>query len=201
MEYFIITVVSVIVIYLSRQYMGTDEYESGEVLNLSNQEQRSEEANVMKTENDSDTVDVVYEVLRKIGCEPAEEKQIGDEYYVYFNYQGETFLIIAKRDTKWINVYDLWWYSLSSYKDIEEFSILRKLINEENKNGSYIVFYTINNENEQIDVHTKKNVLFIPQIPDIDQYLISVLQYFFETKRNIFIELEKHKVVEEHDRV
>ncbi len=201
MEYFIITVVSVIVIYLSRQYMGTDEYESGEVLNLSNQEQRSEEANVMKTENDSDTVDLVYEVLRKIGCEPAEEKQIGDEYYVYFNYQGETFLIIAKRDTKWINVYDLWWYSLSSYKDIEEFSILRKLINEENKNGSYIVFYTINNENEQIDVHTKKNVLFIPQIPDIDQYLISVLQYFFETKRNIFIELEKHKVVEEHDRV
>ena len=197
MEYFIITVV----IYLSRQYMGTDEYESGEVLNLSNQEQRSEEANVMKTENDSDTVDLVYEVLRKIGCEPAEEKQIGDEYYVYFNYQGETFLIIAKRDTKWINVYDLWWYSLSSYKDIEEFSILRKLINEENKNGSYIVFYTINNENEQIDVHTKKNVLFIPQIPDIDQYLISVLQYFFETKRNIFIELEKHKVVEEHDRV
>ena len=96
MEYFIITVVSVIVIYLSRQYMGTDEYESGEVLNLSNQEQRSEEANVMKTENDSDTVDLVYEVLRKIGCEPAEEKQIGDEYYVYFNYQGETFLIIAK---------------------------------------------------------------------------------------------------------
>ena len=201
MEYFIITVVSVIVIYLSRQYMGTDEYESGEVLNLSNQEQRSEEANDMKTENDSDTVDLVYEVLRKIGCEPAQEKQIGDEYYVYFNYQGETFLIIAKRDTKWINVYDLWWYSLSSYKDIEEFSILRKLINEENKNGSYIVFYTINNENEQIDVHTKKNVLFIPQIPDIDQYLISVLQYFFETKRNIFIELEKHKVVEEHDRV
>ncbi|MBR1518671.1 MAG: hypothetical protein IJ624_04135 [Prevotella sp.] len=201
MEYFIITVVSVIVIYLSRQYMGTDEYESGEVLNLSNQEQRSEETNVMKTENDSDTVNLVYEVLRKIGCEPAEEKQIGDEYYVYFNYQGETFLIIAKRDTKWINVYDLWWYSLSSYKDIEEFSILRKLINEENKNGSYIVFYTINNENEQIDVHTKKNVLFIPQIPDIDQYLISVLQYFFETKRNIFIELEKHKVVKEHDRV
>ena len=201
MEYFIITVVSVIVIYLSRQYMGTDEYESGEVLNLSNQEQRSEETNVMKTENDSDTVNLVYEVLRKIGCEPAEEKQIGDEYYVYFNYQGETFLIIAKSDTKWINVYDLWWYSLSSYKDIEEFSILRKLINEENKNGSYIVFYTINNENEQIDVHTKKNVLFIPQIPDIDQYLISVLQYFFETKRNIFIELEKHKVVKEHDRV
>ncbi|MBQ6186403.1 MAG: hypothetical protein IJK49_00455 [Prevotella sp.] len=201
MEYFIITVVSVIVIYLSRQYMGTDEYESGEVLNLSNQEQRSEETNVMKTENDSDTVNLVYEVLRKIGCEPAEEKQIGDEYYVYFNYQGETFLIIAKRDTKWINVYDLWWYSLSSYKDIEEFSILRKLINEENKNGSYIVFYTINNENEQIDVHTKKNVLFIPQIPDIDQYLISVLQYFFEKKRNIFNELEKHKVVKEHDRV
>ncbi|MBQ5972516.1 MAG: hypothetical protein IJL45_08930 [Prevotella sp.] len=201
MEYFIITVVSVIVIYLSRQYMGIGESETDEKFYSSNQEQRSEEANVMKTENDSDTVNLVYEVLRKIGCEPAEEKQIGDEYYVYFNYQGETFLIIAKSDTKWINVYDLWWYSLSSYKDIEEFSILRKLINEENKNGSYIVFYTINNENEQIDVHTKKNVLFIPQIPDIDQYLISVLQYFFETKRNIFIELEKHKVVKEHDRV
>lgn len=201
MEYFIITVVSVIVIYLSRQYMGTDEYESGEVLNLSNQEQRSEEANVMKTENDSDTVNLVYEVLRKTGCELAEEKQNSDEHHIYFKYQGETFLVIAKRDMKWVNIYDLWWYSLSGYNDIEEFSILRKLINEENKNGSYIVFYTINDENEQIGVHTKKNVLFIPQIPDIDQYLISVLQYFFETKRNIFIELEKHKVVKEHDRV
>lgn len=201
MEYFIITVVSVIVIYLSRQYMGIGESETDEKFYSSNQEKETNEAMSMKSENDSDTVNLVYEVLRKIGCEPAEEKQIGDEYYVYFNYQGETFLIIAKRDTKWINVYDLWWYSLSSYKDIEEFSILRKLINEENKNGSYIVFYTINNENEQIDVHTKKNVLFIPQIPDIDQYLISVLQYSFETKLNIFIELEKHKVVKEHDRV
>ena len=141
MEYFIITVVSVIVIYLSRQYMGIGESETDEKFYSSNQEQRSEEANVMKTENDSDTVNLVYEVLRKIGCEPAEEKQIGDEYYVYFNYQGETFLIIAKSDTKWINVYDLWWYSLSSYKDIEEFSILRKLINDKQEWLLYCVLH------------------------------------------------------------
>ena len=59
------------------------------------------------------------------------------------------------------------------------------------------VLYTIHQESEQIGVHTKKSVLFIPQIPNIDGYLVSVLNEFFRTQRLVVTEIEKMKVKEE----
>ena len=139
------------------------------------------------------TRDLVFQTLRRIGCEYREE----EDNRILFRYQGEPFLIIATNDSYFIEVYNNWWYSLSINCEVEEFARLQKVINYINAFVTCTVLYIIHKELEQIGVHTKKSVLFIPQIPEIELYLVSVLDDFFKTQRLFITELEKYKVREE----
>lgn len=80
--------------------------------------------------------------------------------------------------------------------EMEEFARLQKVINAANRDGSYTVFYTISRDSDEIVVHTKRNDLFIPEIPKIEEYLVSLLDGFFRVHRFVHIELEKYKVAE-----
>ncbi len=139
------------------------------------------------------TRSLVLNVLNRIGCEPTEE----DDLNIRFTYQGENFLIESRDDIAYINILDVWWYQLSTYCDVEEFARLQKVINAANRDGSYTVLYTISKEAELIGVHTKKNMLFVPEIPYIEQYLTNTLEGFFRTQRYVLTEIEKNKVAEE----
>lgn len=139
---------------------------------------------------------LVQSTLRKIGCEPEMEER-ENVTYVYFTYQGEKFTIECNDNCKFIVIYDTWWYELSTYSEVEEIADLQKTINVANQYANCTVIYTVNQEMEQIGVHSRRNVLFIPQIPDIDHYLISVLNDFFKAQRFVLTELEKCKVREE----
>lgn len=139
---------------------------------------------------------LVQSTLRKIGCEPEMEER-ENVTYVYFTYQGEKFTIECNDSCKFIVIYDTWWYELSTYSDVEEIADLHKVINLANQYASCTLLYTVNQEAEQIGVHSRRNILFIPQIPEIDHYLISVLNDFFKAQRFVLAELEKCKVKEE----
>lgn len=139
---------------------------------------------------------LVLSTLRKIGCEPEMEER-ENVTYVYFTYQGERFTIECNDSCKFIVIYDTWWYELSIYSEVEEIADLHKVINLANQLASCTLLYTVNQEAEQIGVHSRRNILFIPQIPDIDHYLISVLNDFFKAQRFVMTELEKCKVKEE----
>lgn len=139
------------------------------------------------------TRELVFQTLRCIGCEYREE----EENRILFKYQGEPFMIIANDNSFFIDVYDNWWYSLSTYCEVDEFARLQKVINHVNAFVNSTVLYTIHQESEQIGVHTKRNILFIPQIPEIESYLVSVLDDFFKTQRLVVTEIERIKVKEE----
>lgn len=49
---------------------------------------------------------------------------------------------------------------------------------------------------EEIGIHSKRIILFVKEIPNLDQYLISVLNDFFKVKRFVLTELDKCKVEE-----
>lgn len=136
--------------------------------------------------------------LRKIGCEPETEVR-GDNTWVYFTYQGERFSIECNDSCQFIVLFDTWWYHISIYSDVDEIADLHRTINVANQHASCSVVYTVNKEIEQIGVHSKRNTLFIPQIPYIDQYLVSVLNDFFKVQRFVVTELEKCKVREEQE--
>ena len=73
----------------------------------------------------------------------------------------------------------------------------KKTINQINAKASCTVLYTINKEAEEIGVHSKKNMLFVRQIPGLKDYLVSVLNDFYNIRRDVLIEIEKCKVTAE----
>ena len=125
--------------------------------------------------------------LRTIGCEPETEVR-GDNTWVFFTYQGERFSIECNDSCQFIVLYDTWWYQISIYSDVDEIADLHRTINIANQHSNCSVIYTVNKEIEQIGVHSKRNTLFIPQIPYIDQYLVSVLNDFFKVQRFVMTE-------------
>ena len=137
--------------------------------------------------------ELVLSTLRKIGCD-YEIEQRGNINWIRFIFQGEHFTIDCNDDNYYINIYDTWWYEISTYSDIEEIADLRKVINLANRQANCTLIYTINKEMEQIGVHSKKNMLFISQIPERDLYLKSAFNEFFKAQRFVLTELEKCKV-------
>ena len=139
--------------------------------------------------------ELVLSTLRKIGCD-YEIEQRGNINWIRFIFQGEHFTIDCNDDNYYINIYDTWWYEISIYSDIEEIADLHKVINIVNRQANCTLLYTVNEETEQIGVHSKKNMLFISQIPDLDLYLKSAFSEFFKVQRSVQTELEKCKVAE-----
>lgn len=138
---------------------------------------------------------LVLSTLRKIGCD-YEIEQRGNINWIRFIFQGEHFTIDCNDDNYYINIYDTWWYEISIYSDIEEIADLHKVINIVNRQANCTLLYTVNEETELIGVHSKKNMLFISQIPELDLYLKSAFNEFFKAQRFVLTELEKCKVTE-----
>lgn len=199
MIHIIIWVVMFLVWYLYRTYKASVEeneevYQASES-NTVNDNNPEENVNVETCLDERTTTGLVLTTLRKIGCEPQVEPQ--DMFnYVYFTFQGEKYTIECSDDCFFINIYDTWWYSISIYSDVEEIANLHKVINQANKHVNCTLLYTTNNEIEEIGVHSRKNLLFIKEIPELDKYLIGVLNGFFKAQKLVLTELEKCKVEE-----
>ena len=156
---------------------------------------KEEDMNVEKCLDERTTTELVLSTLRKIGCEPEIEDQ-ENHTWVFFTYQGEHFTINCHHDSRYITIFDTWWFCKSIYCDVEEIADIHKVTNLANQYVGCTLLYTVNKEIEQIGVHGKSIILFIPQIPQIDQYLIENLNDFFRAQRFVFTELEKCKVLE-----
>ena len=153
------------------------------------------ETDAMECLDERTITGLVLSTLRKIGCDYEMEQQ-GNINYIRFIFQGEHFTIDCNDDNYYINIYDTWWYEISIYSDIEEIADLHKVINIVNRQANCTLLYTVNEETELIGVHSKKNMLFISQIPELDLYLKSAFSEFFKVQRSVLTELEKCKVTE-----
>lgn len=199
MIHIIIWVVMFLIWYLYRTYKASVEeneevYQASES-NTVNDNNPEENVNVETCLDERTTTGLVLTTLRKIGCEPQVEQQ--DNFnYVYFTFQGEKYTIECSDDCFFINIYDTWWYSISIYSDVEEIANLHKVINQANQHVNCTLLYTTNNEIEEIGVHSRKNMLFIKEISELDKYLMGVLNGFFKAQKLVLTELEKCKVVE-----
>ena len=136
---------------------------------------------------------LVIRTLRNIGC----EHLINNSGNIIFTYQGEQFTIIAKNDYLFIDIYDLWWRSLPMDNDIEEFARMKKAVNHVNANSICTVLYTFREEERIIGVHSKMHTLFTAQIPEIEKYMVAILEGFFKAQREVVTEIEKYRKVDE----
>lgn len=182
--------------YIEEKKRAKEEEEDQFFKGLMNNDNKTEEdMSVGKCLDERTNTGLVLSTLRKIGCEPQLEPQ-GEFNYVYFTYQGEKYTIECNDDCFFINIYDTWWHSISIYSDVEEIANLHKVVNQANQHVNCTLLYTTNKEIEEIGVHSKRTILFVKEIKEIDQYLISVLNDFFKAQRMVLTELEKLKVTE-----
>lgn len=136
------------------------------------------------------TKDLFLDTLSKIGCQYELSEE--DKDRIFFAYQGENFIADATNEGWYVHVLDLGWEHVELY-DVDEFSRLRKAINKSNLNCSTMTVYTIDRESGNVDVHCKAAILFIPQIPEIENYLRGELNDFFQAHLNVRNEMERQR--------
>lgn len=93
-----------------------------------------------------------------------------EDQHFLITYQGERFRIIAENGCAWIQIQDCWWYG-ASLTDIDNLALLHRAVNECNIRDANKIVYTYNNIEKEIGLHTMRDLLWMPQIPNADQYL------------------------------
>lgn len=110
---------------------------------------------------------------------------------IHLAYQGADFLIdIDERDYIRMQLID---GTYASVDDIEEFSRLRRAINEANWKSSVTIVYTILEEERELLLNYQFYALAIPQIPCFDKYLEYELDQFYDAQLKVWYELKKMK--------
>ena len=142
---------------------------------------------VKDDEESKDTRDLFLETLTKIGCQYEIDQ---DEGYIYFAYQGENFVASTTNDDRYVRLWDSFWGHVELY-NVEEFSRLRKAVNHANLNCSTMTIYTINEEEQKVDVHCKSAIPFMSEMPDLEDYLRKELGDFFNAHHLVGSEMAK----------
>lgn len=138
------------------------------------------------------TRDLFLQTLTAIGC----QYEIDEHDRVCFAYQGEHFVAETDNDHAYVGIYDFAWGSVK-LSDIDEISRLRRAINEANWQNSVTTIFSINDEDNEMVVHCKTTIVFVPQLHDLQGYLRLELSEFFRAHNLVGNEMAKLRAKEE----
>lgn len=144
--------------------------------------------NNMEEEQNKSTRDLCVEILRKLNCEVQFEEE--NEYTMFFTYQGENFRIDTWKDSLMIEIWDTWWGTVD-LENLDDVCHVRKAINTMNINSFVTMVYSIDQEHQRFAVHSKRECVLIPQIPNVENYMAAMLASFFEAQRSFKAEYDK----------
>mgnify|MGYP006916062885 FL=1 len=188
MEWHIIGILAFVVIYnIWRYYHEDASYEYSPVVSDTSDNKQVAETNMEETIS---TRQLALDTIEHIGSEP----KYTEEGRIQFEYQGVIFLMEAVNDCMFVNLIWPWCHSFSKF-DIDEFARVRQVVNDMNARGTASVFYGIS-DSDDVAIHIKKHFLFVPQIPDLEEYLKIMLDCFFRTARTLDVEIEKCRLQE-----
>ena len=188
MEWHLLGILAFVVIYKIWCYYHEDDSNDYSPVTTDTSENKQEEETSM--EETISTRQLALNTIERIGSEP----QYTEEGRIQFEYQGVIFLMEAVNDCMFVNLIWPWCHSFSKF-DIDEFARVRQVVNDINARGTASVFYGIT-DSDDVAIHIKKNFLFVPQIPELEEYLKLMLDTFFRTARTLDVEIEKCRLQE-----
>lgn len=163
---------------------------NAEVLPLNN--------NNMEENQNLSTRDLCAEVLRKLNCDVQFDEE--NEYNMYFTYQGENFSVDTWENGLMITIWDTWWGTVD-LDDLDDVSRVRKAINNINVRQNLTLMYSVDEKGQKFAVHTKRQCLLIPQIPQIENYMAAMLADFFDVQRSFKEEYDRLRLEEANAKV
>ena len=149
--------------------------------------------NNMEENQNLSTRDLCAEVLRKLNCDVQFDEE--NEYNMYFTYQGENFSVDTWENGLMITIWDTWWGTVD-LDDLDDVSRVRKAINTINVRQNLTLMYSIDEKGQKFAVHTKRQCLLIPQIPQIENYMAAMLTGFFDVQRSFKEEYDRLRLEE-----
>lgn len=150
--------------------------------------------NYMEENHKLSTRDLCAEVLRKLNCDVQFDDE--NEYNMHFSYQGENFSVETWEDGLMITIWDTWWGTVD-LDNLDDVSRVRKAINTINVRQGFTLMYSIDEKSQKFAVHTKRQCLLIPQIPQIENYMVAMLTGFFDAQRSFKEEYDRLRLEEE----
>ena len=180
--------------YKNKEYR--EEQEMNRIANPPNKSVGSEVVpikNKMEENQNLSTRDLCAEVLRKLNCDVQFDDE--NEYNMYFSYQGENFSVETWEDGLMITIWDTWWGTVD-LDDLDDVSRVRKAINTINVRQNLTLMYSIDEKSQKFAVHTKRQCLLIPQIPQIENYMVAMLTGFFDVQRSFKEEYDRLRLEE-----
>ncbi len=174
METIISTIVIVACIYFfsRRKAKATEQETDGCTQSENSADMQQEE----KQEEPPHTKDLCIELLKQLNCEVSVEEE--DENRLYFQYQGEHFIIDATNESFFIDIWDPRWY-IVPLDDLEQMSNVRKAINTINNYSGTTIVYCIEEEGQKFVLHSKRQCILTKEIPYVKEYLRALLNDFF----------------------
>ena len=154
--------------------------------------------NNMEENQNLSTRDLCAEVLRKLNCDVQFDEE--NEYNMNFTYQGENFSVDTWETGLMITIWDTWWGAVA-LDDLDDVSRVRKAINNINVRQNLTLMYSIDEKGQKFAVHTKRQCLLIPQIPQIENYMAAMLTGFFDVQRSFKEEDDRLRVEEANAKV
>ena len=110
---------------------------------------------------------------------------------VHLAYQGADFFIrIDDSDYVRLQMID---GTYCAAEDVEEFSRLKRSVNEANWKSSVTIVYTILEDSQEVLLNFVSFALAIPQIPLFENYLEAELDQFFYAQEKVWLEMSKMK--------
>lgn len=144
------------------------------------------ETKAAETENSArkSCKDVVLDSLRQLQCEPEVIDRGEGRYSIEFNYQAEGFSINIDPTSRFVVLYDPFWYSFDE-NDLQQLSNAKNIINSINWESSLNVCYTKTDENNMFNLHTTYSMLCFEE-GDFTAYLRHILNECFVVHNNFF---------------
>ena len=142
----------------------------------------------MAKKKEADVKKLFLDTLTKIGCKYTLDKEDGG---IGFSFQGEQFWAWV-RGNFYVDIWDYCWMTREMC-DMEGISRIKKLINEANSMFGVSTTYSVNDANDRLSIHCSNIIPFIPQMPDIEDYLKMEMHQFFRVHR--YIEIEEEKLI------
>ena len=144
----------------------------------------------MKGHSTKEIQELFVKTMAELGSICTEDEEVENRFY--FTYQGEDFY--ADIDNAWVRLVYCFWKKIDMY-DIDVFPRLREAINFANRKCNVITFYSVDEEEEVVNVHSRSTFLFLPEIPDVKLFLYTQLGFFFKARRYVELDFDRRNRV------
>lgn len=165
---------------------GGDDPETETIVDYYDETDKNMEQMDIQIPDSSTTRTSLMVALRKLNL----QYEFDEGQNLIATYQGERFRIIADNESIWIQIQDCWWYR-ESLDDIDNLALLHRAVNECNIRDANKMVYTYNKEEHEVGIHTLRDLLWLPQIPDSDQYLQAAFDTMLRSHHYFFRMMEE----------